>query len=207
MGSLLCCLRGDDLEDHHGCCFHVRWVSRPIVDAYLLLFQRGNNRIAPSSQQETDSLASGSLIEDNSTMDTFRCPPRPLPFDDPRFSHGHHHCDDIPRPDKSSPHFQAVSVLRNKNDAFIEPTGMTKKSNGSSLKHESVVEGSRESDTSSSEEEDACPICLEEYLPENPRIILQCNHHFHLGCIYEWMERSEACPICGKVMLFNEETQ
>lgn len=28
-----------------------------------------------------------------------------------------------------------------------------------------------------------------------------CSHHFHLGCIYEWMERSESCPICGKVPL------
>jgi hypothetical protein len=27
----------------------------------------------------------------------------------------------------------------------------------------------------------------------------KCSHHFHLGCIYEWMERSESCPVCGKV--------
>ncbi|KAL6507383.1 hypothetical protein OROMI_000562 [Orobanche minor] len=31
-----------------------------------------------------------------------------------------------------------------------------------------------------------------------------CSHHFHLGCIYEWMERSDDCPVCGKVMAFDD---
>ncbi|XP_022775754.1 E3 ubiquitin-protein ligase At3g02290-like [Durio zibethinus] len=53
-----------------------------------------------------------------------------------------------------------------------------------------------------SEDEDVCPTCLEEYIPENPRIVLQCSHSYHLSCIYEWMERSENCPICGKVIQF-----
>lgn len=38
-----------------------------------------------------------------------------------------------------------------------------------------------------------------EYTLENPKITAKCSHHFHLGCIYEWMERSDSCPICGKV--------
>ncbi|KAL6324618.1 hypothetical protein AAG906_013431 [Vitis piasezkii] len=59
---------------------------------------------------------------------------------------------------------------------------------------------------SSSEDEDVCPTCLEEYTPENPKIMTKCSHHFHLGCIYEWMERSETCPVCGKVMMFDETT-
>ncbi|CAN1826727.1 E3 ubiquitin-protein ligase At3g02290 [Linum perenne] len=52
---------------------------------------------------------------------------------------------------------------------------------------------------SSSEDEEVCPTCLEEYTPENPKIMTKCAHHFHLGCIYEWMERSDSCPVCGKV--------
>ncbi|KAK8567379.1 hypothetical protein V6N13_105350 [Hibiscus sabdariffa] len=56
----------------------------------------------------------------------------------------------------------------------------------------------------SSEDEDVCPTCLEEYDPENPQIVLRCSHGYHLSCIYEWMERSENCPICDKVMLFDE---
>lgn len=38
-----------------------------------------------------------------------------------------------------------------------------------------------------------------EYDLENPRIITKCKHHFHLSCIYEWMERSDTCPICEEV--------
>lgn len=50
------------------------------------------------------------------------------------------------------------------------------------------------------DEEDACPTCLEEYDAENPRIITKCKHHFHLSCILEWFERSNTCAICDKIM-------
>ncbi|KAE8673246.1 putative leucine-rich repeat receptor-like serine/threonine-protein kinase [Hibiscus syriacus] len=53
----------------------------------------------------------------------------------------------------------------------------------------------------SSEDEDVCPTCLDEYERENPRIVLQCSHSYHLGSIYEWMERSENRPICGKLFI------
>mmetsp|Transcript_14662 Transcript_14662/g.31434 ORF Transcript_14662/g.31434 Transcript_14662/m.31434 type:complete len:307 (-) Transcript_14662:191-1111(-) len=53
-------------------------------------------------------------------------------------------------------------------------------------------------------EEDCCPTCLEDYTDDNPRILTDCNHHFHLGCIYEWMERSNKCPVCSKEMHFAE---
>ncbi|CAA7053617.1 unnamed protein product [Microthlaspi erraticum] len=52
------------------------------------------------------------------------------------------------------------------------------------------------------DEEDVCPTCFYEYIEDNPKIVLQCGHIFHLSCIYEWMERSEACPFCSKAMLF-----
>ncbi|KAG6399002.1 hypothetical protein SASPL_140475 [Salvia splendens] len=54
------------------------------------------------------------------------------------------------------------------------------------------------------DDRDECPTCLEEYTSENPKITAKCNHHYHLSCIYEWMERSENCPVCGKMMLFGE---
>ncbi|KAJ8570040.1 hypothetical protein K7X08_006617 [Anisodus acutangulus] len=59
-------------------------------------------------------------------------------------------------------------------------------------------------EVSSSEDEDVCPTCLEEYTPENPKIFTKCSHHYHLSCIYEWQERSEKCPVCGKLMEFEE---
>nr|XP_043607896.1 E3 ubiquitin-protein ligase RLIM-like [Erigeron canadensis]XP_043607897.1 E3 ubiquitin-protein ligase RLIM-like [Erigeron canadensis] len=58
--------------------------------------------------------------------------------------------------------------------------------------------------TISQDDEDVCPICLEEYTIENPRIVTKCSHHYHLGCIYEWNERSETCPFCSKLMVFEE---
>ncbi|KAK9064669.1 hypothetical protein SSX86_016051 [Deinandra increscens subsp. villosa] len=58
--------------------------------------------------------------------------------------------------------------------------------------------------TISVDDEDVCPICLEEYTIENPRIMTKCSHHYHLSCIYEWNERSETCPVCSKLMVFEE---
>lgn len=51
---------------------------------------------------------------------------------------------------------------------------------------------------------DVCPTCLDPYTEENPKISTRCNHHFHLACIYEWLERSQTCPVCGRKMEFEE---
>ncbi|MCO5610748.1 hypothetical protein L7F22_064989 [Adiantum nelumboides] len=64
--------------------------------------------------------------------------------------------------------------------------------------------GSIESILIFSEDEESCPICLEEYDKENPRIDMVCEHHYHLGCILEWMERSDNCPMCDQEISFNE---
>jgi len=55
------------------------------------------------------------------------------------------------------------------------------------------------------DDEECCPTCLEEYTDDNPKIMTECNHHYHLGCIYEWMERSDRCPVCSKRMVFHED--
>ncbi|KAJ0239595.1 E3 ubiquitin-protein ligase AIRP1 [Hirschfeldia incana] len=51
---------------------------------------------------------------------------------------------------------------------------------------------------------DECPICLEEYDIDNPKLLTKCGHDFHLACILEWMERSEACPVCDKELVLTE---
>eukprot|EP00271_Cylindrocystis_brebissonii_P011596 TRINITY_DN29462_c0_g1_i1.p1 TRINITY_DN29462_c0_g1~~TRINITY_DN29462_c0_g1_i1.p1 ORF type:complete len:451 (+),score=88.98 TRINITY_DN29462_c0_g1_i1:322-1674(+) len=53
-------------------------------------------------------------------------------------------------------------------------------------------------------DEDCCPTCLEDFTEENPKMVSKCGHEFHLGCIYEWMNRSTLCPVCSKVMEFEE---
>lgn len=66
--------------------------------------------------------------------------------------------------------------------------------------------GSRTASVASlvSEDEDICATCLEGYTAENPKIWTNCHHHFHLACIYEWLERSETCPICATRLTFEE---
>ncbi|KAK9833791.1 hypothetical protein WJX74_005921 [Apatococcus lobatus] len=51
---------------------------------------------------------------------------------------------------------------------------------------------------------ECCPTCLEAYTTENPKILTKCQHAYHLSCIYEWLERSNTCPVCGKAMSFEE---
>ncbi|XAR70273.1 hypothetical protein NMG60_11027074 [Bertholletia excelsa] len=70
-------------------------------------------------------------------------------------------------------------------------------------KFDEVTKSSEPPVSKMDQEEDVCPICLEEYDAENPKIITKCEHHFHLACILEWMERSEACPVCDKDMIIN----
>jgi len=41
-------------------------------------------------------------------------------------------------------------------------------------------------------------------IAENPAITTRCNHRFHLACIYEWLERSQTCPICSQKLEFDE---
>lgn len=46
-----------------------------------------------------------------------------------------------------------------------------------------------------------CPICFEEYCADNPKTPLVCGHHFHLGCMFDWYERSDRCPVCEEPMI------
>ncbi|CAD7698308.1 unnamed protein product [Ostreobium quekettii] len=56
------------------------------------------------------------------------------------------------------------------------------------------------------DDDDICPTCLEPYPADNPKIFAACGHHFHLSCIYEWLERSRTCPVCLKPMKFEEQS-
>ncbi|KAL0924895.1 hypothetical protein M5K25_005755 [Dendrobium thyrsiflorum] len=221
MGSICSCFRVEDFEEYRNPygsiyrhCVCLRFLSQRFMLMYALLLQR-EGLAAPSS---SSSLVSVAPRTDESFSDTFRSLPRPLAFDDPRFTQIHG-AGPARRHDKPSTHSDEESepVRRVKKDDKIESTSLavklcgynsgvsTKCCSESSLKHPSIERtGGATYMFPSSEEEDVCPTCLEEYTFDNPRIILQCSHHFHLGCIYEWMERSELCPVCGKVMVFKE---
>ncbi|XP_059640184.1 E3 ubiquitin-protein ligase At3g02290 isoform X2 [Cornus florida] len=170
----------------------------------------------------TTSLTSPSSLDD-SLSDMYRSPPRPLPYDaDPTRYIRLQRDGLVSRREKGSSHLHEESepLRRSDNDADSESLSTGNKWNESTCEEglkeynskASVKLSSAKMATgyahinSSSEDEDVCPTCLEEYTSENPKIITKCSHHFHLGCIYEWMERSENCPVCGKVMVFDETT-
>ncbi|KAG0438291.1 E3 ubiquitin-protein ligase [Dictyocoela muelleri] len=43
-----------------------------------------------------------------------------------------------------------------------------------------------------------CSICLNDYNPKEMIKILPCDHHFHEGCIDEWFNIDDICPLCKK---------
>uniref|UniRef100_A0A7S3VHJ0 RING-type E3 ubiquitin transferase n=1 Tax=Dunaliella tertiolecta TaxID=3047 RepID=A0A7S3VHJ0_DUNTE len=47
-----------------------------------------------------------------------------------------------------------------------------------------------------------CPTCLEPYAEDNPKTFTACGHHFHVPCLFEWMERKDTCPICESKLQF-----
>ncbi|KAM5581130.1 E3 ubiquitin-protein ligase [Rosa sericea] len=227
MGAVCCCLNTDDLEDYVNPnssalrnCPCLSCFVQNFVNVYSSLFRRGELQSLPSSIQGAASMTSAASL-DSSLSDMYRSPPRPLPYDaDPRYIRLQRD-GLVSRREKGTSHsHEETEPLRSDTDADSECLSTGDKWNGSTCEDGSKEHRSRSSMKlssakattgfgiiyTSSEEEDVCPTCLEEYTPENPKIMTKCSHHYHLGCIYEWMERSESCPVCGKVMAFDETT-
>uniref|UniRef100_A0A0A9CZM7 RING-type E3 ubiquitin transferase n=1 Tax=Arundo donax TaxID=35708 RepID=A0A0A9CZM7_ARUDO len=116
---------------------------------------------------------------DTSTPDTYRAPPAPLPYD-------------VDLTVAEDPDLKK-SDIKSKTDEQQESLKVDE--------YESCEKGAPEDKP---DEEDVCPICLEEYDEENPRSMTKCEHHFHLCCIFEWMERSDNCPVCDQITLIDE---
>lgn len=55
------------------------------------------------------------------------------------------------------------------------------------------------------EDDDICPTCLDPYTLDNPKIWTRCGHHFHMPCIFEWMERKDTCPMCESKMVLVDD--
>ncbi|GFP91496.1 E3 ubiquitin-protein ligase at3g02290 [Phtheirospermum japonicum] len=126
-------------------------------------------------------LSSGILIDLNLNMsipDTYRSPPAPIPYD---VVLGRPQSTDT----EEKPNYLKDENCRNQLD------GRQRKVEIGPIKSSPLS-------VSATDDEDACPTCLEEYDADNPKIMTKCNHHFHMSCILEWMERSDTCPICDQ---------
>ncbi|KAA3463155.1 E3 ubiquitin-protein ligase [Gossypium australe] len=208
--------------------FHARDGVRVIQDAILgpdanpssitTSNTRASDRHVPlSSRNATAStLSTGLLVDTNlevSVPDAYRPPPAPIPFDaalghtlTPSAAQGIHSS-------KSDEAVQTTNIgsgqetvvntqetcIKSDDAKELDCKAQDTTENESSKELEIELSKPVGSIVPTKEEEDCCPTCLEEYDEENPKIITKCEHHFHLACIFEWMERSETCPVCDKL--------
>ncbi|XP_031259486.1 probable E3 ubiquitin-protein ligase RHB1A [Pistacia vera] len=201
------------------CCCSSKGAERISSPAYYY-YPRASEEHVPLSSHHgaTSALSTGLLVDtnlDTSVPNAYRPPPAPIPFD-----------VSLGRP-QTPPVTQ--EICSSKSDAPVQTTTDPVQETGGGNTQEPVkCEDLKESESKTEAnfepesvkelevelsksiepvvsviEEDVCPTCLEEYDTENPRIITKCEHHFHLACILEWMERSDTCPVCDKEMIFD----
>ncbi|KAF8027633.1 hypothetical protein BT93_E0520 [Corymbia citriodora subsp. variegata] len=200
MGGCCCCPRPEPPPFCHNSC--------PTASEQLVPLSSHHNS-APT-------ISSGLVVDTNletSSIDTYTPPPAPLPYD---VALGH---PQTPlRPQESTGRKTDASIETTDSapaenvggNVLDKPTkcGDLKLSDGKGQDY--VLETENEPEIKLSESinpvnssAEECPTCLEEYDANNPKIVTKCEHHFHLACILEWMERSDSCPVCDEEMIFN----
>ncbi|XP_066315795.1 E3 ubiquitin-protein ligase At3g02290-like [Miscanthus floridulus] len=227
MGGFCCCLSTEDFGEYvypnnpiYRQCISLRHFFHNIFGGYTATFQRLESRPNNPAQgvAPLGSTNPSVNINDNSLAETYHLVSRPPPYDtDPRYARVQRE-GLVSRREKciNLAQEESLALRRNGSSSGIEHVAAQKKRSSTENEGEYKVHRSESTKSLSakaysssyavgaSEDEDVCPTCLEEYTPDNPKIITKCCHHFHLGCIYEWMERSDTCPICGKEMEFCE---
>ncbi|CAM8975823.1 unnamed protein product [Rhodiola kirilowii] len=218
MGAVCCCMHAEDFENYVNInssicrnCSCLRCFVQNIVNVYTSVFLRRQGHAVPSSAQGNASLISSASL-DGSISDMYRSPPQPLPYD-VDLRHSQLRWNAASQHEKGTSHSQEETQPLRRSNVDLNSDNMR---SGDKWEGSKVNDSKTSSEVSlkktiydwctysSPDDEDVCPTCLEEYTPENPKILTKCSHHFHLGCIYEWMERSDTCPVCGKVMIFGE---
>ncbi|KAK2984553.1 hypothetical protein RJ640_018931, partial [Escallonia rubra] len=171
----------------------------------------------PLSSGTASALSTGLLVDTNletSVPDTYRPPPTPIPYDTnlglprtpPRNQESCGNKNEAAVQTTSAEAVEETNTLEETKDVKesdckvqtnVELAAATKELDDE-LEMSDEIKKSKEPIVLALEEEDVCPTCLEEYDAENPKIITKCEHHFHLSCILEWMERSDTCPVCDQ---------
>ncbi|KAL3511020.1 hypothetical protein ACH5RR_030421 [Cinchona calisaya] len=221
MGAVCCCFpvpdvfgHGDENDTNNGNCPCFTWCIQSIQNK---LFARGSEHPIPAANQGAAS--SEPMVPNNSSSATRSCDITlqmnsnsrysPVPQDDVvrRQDKGSNHSRVEPEP-LIDPEVQQIPRLLKLEDKLVNADDQRDSNCSKSCVKDlsSSMQKGIGYDVPLSEDEDVCPTCLEEYTPENPKIITKCSHHYHLSCIYEWMERSESCPVCGRLMEFSETT-
>ncbi|KAL8112492.1 putative E3 ubiquitin-protein ligase RHB1A [Apium graveolens] len=153
-------------------------------------------------------LSTGFLVDPNletSIPDTYRPPPAPIPYDAnsgrPRIASANQSVEES----NTGISYESTPNILNKSDVKVQSDAVldSSKEVQDELEKSGELKKSNEPIVLVLEEEECCPTCLEEYDAENPKIITKCEHHFHLACILEWLERSDTCPVCDQEMIFD----
>ncbi|MCD7461043.1 RING finger protein 24 [Datura stramonium] len=56
----------------------------------------------------------------------------------------------------------------------------------------------QEANSTNLESKECCCICLDEYSEGEEIAKIDCGHLYHVGCIREWINRKDTCPICKR---------
>ncbi|XP_066383970.1 uncharacterized protein [Miscanthus floridulus] len=166
MGSLLCCLRypEDGSAAPPVCCFCLPWpFPYHGVDSGSAARHRGDTRVAPDCGRIP--LAACTSANQVDSLDTFRPPPWPLPYNDPQFSARMVQHPTVSGHDKASTHIQKPEQPTESKNADAGSTCTAHKVSETSAKQHSGgsrIDGIQFCD--SSDNEDDCPICLEDYV-------------------------------------------
>ncbi|KAL8162485.1 hypothetical protein V2J09_013974 [Rumex salicifolius] len=177
-----------------------------------------------SYNRSAHGLPGGLLVRlnlDTSSPDTYRPPPAPIPFNvlfgrpqSPLGTLGTRTaisgvCEQSPGSNKTlNERAEGLCTLASQDDT--DKSGRKTLADillASPTKSDAGNRKSNELNELASEEDDSCPICFEVYDAENPKMVTQCEHEFHLSCILEWMERSDSCPVCDKLKLIANQAK
>ncbi|KAG7548790.1 Zinc finger RING-type [Arabidopsis suecica] len=203
------------------CCSSSRRADVDNGPAYYYYPRATEERVPLSSahNRTSSAISTGVVVVDTnletSSPDAYIPPPLPIPFDvaigvpQTPASGEEATCVDIREVSVDSANTESAQETVDGITLGV-PTTCSHKETDCKIQTEIDLESTEELDPKLSkavfipiEEEEDCPICLEEYDIENPKLVAKCDHHFHLACILEWMERSETCPVCNKEMVFD----
>ncbi|PAA57918.1 hypothetical protein BOX15_Mlig001252g4, partial [Macrostomum lignano] len=43
---------------------------------------------------------------------------------------------------------------------------------------------------------EACPVCLEDFMAKESVLVSLCHHAFHDSCLLPWLRENNKCPLC-----------
>ncbi|XP_074585551.1 putative E3 ubiquitin-protein ligase RHB1A [Curcuma longa] len=186
------------------CCCSSRGIEsdRPPDYYYCPRDLEEHEPLSSTNHDTLPAISSGLLVDtnlDTSTPDTYQAPPAPLPYKVSLESQSTLPGDVEICGNKTDQTPVVNSQTTGQNDDYFETSDCKKKTDSEQNSPKNKISNP----TTIPDEEDVCPICLEDYDAENPRIMTKCEHHFHMSCILEWMERSDTCAICDQIMMID----